>query len=52
MSNVEKFWSAIIKSWPNQPQPQWNDMHPQNQMAVVQAINIILQVLNANTHAS
>jgi len=44
MSDVEQFYEAIRKKWP-QPSRPWNELHPQEQMILIQAINMILQVL-------
>lgn len=45
MSDVERFWNAIIKKWPH-PVPEFNRLHPMQQMTVIQAINMILGVLD------
>lgn len=45
MSDVEKFWEAIRRKWPT-PQPSFHQLDPMEQMMLVQAINIILQILN------
>ena len=44
MSDVEKFWEGIRKHT-NDPR-DWHMLHPQEQMAIVQAWNIILSVMN------
>jgi len=43
-NDVVNFYEAIRKTWPVPTRP-WNELHPQEQMMLVQAINIILQVL-------
>jgi hypothetical protein len=43
-NDVVDFYEAIRKKWPNPTRP-WNELHPQEQMMLVQAINMILQVL-------
>ena len=41
MNDVEKFWSSLEKfNFPNwRP---WNELHPMQQMQVIQGINLIL----------
>ena len=43
MSEVETLWSALSLKWPKPLKP-WNELNPQSQMMVVQAINIMIQV--------
>lgn len=45
MSDVERFWEAIRRKWPT-PQPSFHQLDPMEQMMLVQAINIILQILS------
>ena len=44
MSEVEQYYAAMRKHFPNSR--PWDQLHPQEQMMIVQAINITLQVLN------
>jgi len=44
MNEVQQFYEAIRKKWPVPTKP-WEELHPQEQMMLIQAINIILQVL-------
>ena len=44
-NNVASFWNAIIKTWPT-PQPTYEQLNPMEQMMLVQAINIVLQILS------
>jgi hypothetical protein len=43
MSDVEAFWSAMAAKFGDTR--QWHDLHPQEQMMVIQGINMILQVV-------
>ena len=45
MSDVEQYWEAIRKKWPN-PTPSYHQLDPLEQMMLVQSINILLQILN------
>ena len=45
MSDVEKYYAAMRKHFPNSR--PWEQLHPQEQMMIVQALNMTLQVLNA-----
>jgi hypothetical protein len=45
MTDVEKFWEAIRNKWPT-PQPSFRQLDGMEQMMLVQAVNIVLQVLN------
>lgn len=45
MSDVEKFWNAIVKKWPN-PVAEYNQLQPMSQMMLVQAVNIIVEILD------
>ncbi len=45
MSDVEKYYAAMQKHFP-QSRP-WSELHPQEQMMLVQALNMTLQVLHA-----
>ncbi len=44
MSNLEKFYSAMATKWGSSR--KWDDLHPQEQMMVVQAVNMLITVLN------
>jgi len=44
MNDVEKFYEAIRPKWPNPTRP-WNELNPHEQMILIQAINMILKVL-------
>jgi len=44
MNEVQQFYEAIRKKWPTPTKP-WEELHPQEQMMLIQGINIILQVL-------
>lgn len=44
MSEVEKFYEAIRSKYGSSR--KWNELHPQEQMLVLQSINMLLQVLN------
>lgn len=44
MSDVERFWNAIAEKTGDSR--KWNDLHPQYQMMVIQACNLIIAVLN------
>lgn len=46
MSDVEKFYEAIRSKYGSTR--KWNELHPQEQMMVVQACNMLLDVLNRN----
>ena len=44
MSDVEKYWEAVrIKFGSTR---KWSELHPQEQMLVLQSVNMLLQVLN------
>lgn len=43
-NEVIEFYEAMRKKWPN-PAPEWNQLDPGRQMILIQAINMILQVL-------
>jgi hypothetical protein len=45
MSDVEQYWEAIRKKWPN-PLPSYQQLDPIEQAMLVQSINIVLQILN------
>jgi len=44
MSDVELYYATMRKHFP-QSRP-WHELHPQEQMMLVQAINMTLQVLH------
>ena len=44
MSDVEKYYKEMQKHFPNSR--PWHELHPQEQMMIVQAINMTLQVLS------
>ena len=44
MSDVEKFYAAIAAKFG--VQRKYHDLHPMEQMQLVQAINMILQVIH------
>lgn len=44
MSDVIKFWEGIRKHT-NDPR-EWNMLHPQEQVVIIQAINMILSVID------
>jgi hypothetical protein len=44
MSDVIKFWDAVRKHT-NDPR-EWSMLHPQEQAVIIQAINMILSVMN------
>lgn len=46
MTEVELFWASISSKWPAQPQPSWHELPPQAQFMVINAINMLLTVLN------
>ena len=48
MSDVEKYWEAIIAKWPS-PVVAWHHLGPQDQMMVLQSINILINILNNNS---
>ena len=43
MSDVERFYYACAKQVQNSR--QWQELHPQEQIMLVQAINMIMQVV-------
>jgi hypothetical protein len=43
MTDVEKFWLRLQPHFPNWK--PWNELHPVEQVQVVQGINMILSVL-------
>lgn len=45
MSEVEQYYEAARKKWPNPTRP-WSKLNGQEQMMVVQSINLLLGVLN------
>ena len=47
MSDVEKYYEAIRIKYGSTR--KWNELHPQEQMLVLQSVNMLLQVLN-NQH--
>lgn len=46
MSYVEKYYEAIRIKYGSTR--KWSELHPQEQMMIVQSINILLDVLNRN----
>jgi hypothetical protein len=46
MSDVEKYYATMQKYFP-QSRP-WHELHPQEQMMIVQAINMTIQVLTSH----
>ena len=44
MSDVEKYWNAVRAKFGNNR--AWQQLNPQEQMAVIQSINIMIAVLN------
>ena len=44
MSDIEIFWKAIAAKFDNRR--DWGDLHPNEQLLIIQAVNMILQVLN------
>ena len=44
MSDVEKFYDAVAKQFG--VQRKYHELHPMEQMQLVQAINMILQVIH------
>jgi len=44
-NEVIRFYNAARQKWPV-PTREWDQLHPQEQMMMVQAINMMLQVLN------
>ena len=45
-SDVERYWEAIRAAYGSTR--KWNELHPQDQMILLQAINMTLDVLNRN----
>lgn len=45
MTDVEIYYEAIRKKW-SHPSKPWHELHPQQQIMVVQSINLLLMVLN------
>jgi hypothetical protein len=45
MSDIEKYYAAIITKWPT-PMPPWNDLAPQRQMMFIQSFNLLIQALS------
>lgn len=43
MSDVEKFWTAVSAKFGDKR--TWSELHPMEQMQVIQGINMILGVL-------
>lgn len=43
-SETEQFYAAVCNKM--QMGTSWNELHPQHQMMVIQAINMILQVVH------
>lgn len=46
MSDIEIYWQRIAKACGDNR--LWNDLHPQEQMFVIQSVNMLLQVLKHN----
>lgn len=46
MSDIEIYWQRIAKACGDNR--SWNDLHPQEQMFVIQSVNMLLQVLKHN----
>jgi hypothetical protein len=44
MSDVEKYYKKMQEHFPNSR--PWHELHPQEQMMIIQAINMTLQVLS------
>ena len=44
MSDVEKYWQAIATKFGDSR--SWGDLHPQEQMMIIQSINMVLAVLD------
>jgi hypothetical protein len=44
MSDVEKFYAAIVAKWPNPCKP-WSELHPNEQMQFMTGLNLMLAVL-------
>lgn len=45
-SDVEKFYEAIRAKYGNSR--SWNELHPQEQITIVQICNALLDILNRN----
>jgi hypothetical protein len=46
MSDIEIYWQRIAKAWGDNR--SWNQLHPQEQIFVIQSVNMLLQVLKRN----
>lgn len=44
MSEVEQYWKAIAKKFGDNR--EFTDLHPNEQMMIIQSINMLLQVLH------
>jgi hypothetical protein len=44
MSDVEKLYAAMTAKWPKPCKP-WNELQPGHQMALMQAFNTIIAVM-------
>ena len=44
MNSVEKYYAAMQKYFPNSR--PWHELHPREQMMIIQAINMTLEVLS------
>lgn len=46
MSDVEKFWEALRPKWTDTPQKPWNELSPQKQHMIMQALQIMIQAMH------